>query len=107
MNLKKNPSKPIEQKLEKLERNITEIDSNMISLSREIDTSPTGETKETEEPKYIVEKIKTHRWLEGEKQYRIKWVGYSERENTWETYDAMQEDIPDMVKEYENKLIQN
>ena len=33
---------------------------------------------------YEVEKITKMREVEGKRAFRVKWVGYSSRENTWE-----------------------
>lgn len=53
------------------------------------------------QPKYEVEKIVNDKTENGRKFYRIKWVGYDKSQNTWEPAEAIIEDIPDMVKEYE------
>ena len=45
------------------------------------------------EPTYEVEAVRDVRIVRGARQYRIKWVGFSERECTWESeeqlYDAL------------------
>jgi hypothetical protein len=50
---------------------------------------------------YFVEKIVKDRFFQSEKQYLIKWKGYPNNENTWESSAVMQEDIPELVNEYE------
>jgi hypothetical protein len=50
---------------------------------------------------YEVEKILSHRTHRRQKQYLIKWLGYPLHDATWEPMRNIQEDVPDLVREYE------
>lgn len=36
-----------------------------------------------------------------EKQYKIKWLGHDDFDSSWEPYNTLKTDIPEMLKEYE------
>jgi hypothetical protein len=50
--------------------------------------------------RYIPEKILRHRIRKGELQYLVKWERYPESESTWESADGLQEDVPNLVRIY-------
>ena len=52
---------------------------------------------------YKVEKIIGKKKIKGKIYYKVKWLGYPEEESTWEPRTNLIEDVPDLVKEYENK----
>lgn len=49
---------------------------------------------------YTVESIVGH----SATHLHIKWLGFDEQDNTWEPFDIIKEDIPDMVREYLSNL---
>jgi len=53
--------------------------------------------EETEEPYYDVEKILRHRQNNNQTEYLIKWLGYTEEENTWEPETNLN---PKLVDQY-------
>lgn len=56
---------------------------------------------ESEEDVYDVERIVDSRIKNGKKQYLIKWVGYSESENTWEMEENLM--CGELLEEYKKK----
>jgi Chromo (CHRromatin Organisation MOdifier) domain len=56
-----------------------------------------------EEAEYEVEAIKSHRYFGKNKklQYLLKWKGYPEADNTWETEDQL--NAPDLLKQYNRR----
>ncbi|KAJ3124197.1 Chromobox protein 1 [Nowakowskiella sp. JEL0407] len=53
---------------------------------------------------FEVEAIRAHRVRHGEDEYLIKWVGYSEKENTWEkTENILDKSLIDEFYEKQNK----
>ena len=55
---------------------------------------------------YDVESIQSHKYDTGSMQYvlHIKWVGFSEVENTWEPFLDLLEQVPQLVTRYVNGL---
>lgn len=67
--------------------------------------SPTGaKISNADAKRYTLDAISDTRVEGGVKQYRCKWVGY--RAKTWEPADTIAEDAPDVVREYEEQMIQ-
>ena len=54
-----------------------------------------------EDEYYEVEDIRDHRGNEGNREYLVKWVGYGERSNTWQTADDFSD--PTYINKYWNK----
>ena len=81
-----------------------EIHSNHSDNGDKISESgPTCSSSEDEDP-YIVEKIVAMRYNSHKCQYeyRVKWLGYDEKENTWE----LPSNIPSrLLKEYEQTIL--
>ncbi|GET02485.1 chromobox protein homolog 5-like [Rhizophagus clarus] len=50
--------------------------------------------------RYIPEKILKHRIRKGQLQYLVKWERYSEDESTWKPADRLQEDVPNLIRIY-------
>nr|CAH04420.1 putative chromobox protein [Euplotes vannus] len=61
----------------------------------------TGE-EEIKDEYYQVERITKHKIVRGKKYYLIKWVGYHDRDNTWEPVENLA-NVTYMIEEYENK----
>ena len=57
------------------------------------------EATEEEEKEYEVEAILKHRQKGRKKEYLIKWVGYDDKDNTWEPEDHLAH-LPEMLKSY-------
>ena len=57
------------------------------------------ELVEDEEENYEVEQIVDSRRVRGKVQYRVRWVGYSEIEDTWDVLEAL-DNCPDKLREY-------
>ncbi|CAF4726041.1 unnamed protein product, partial [Rotaria sp. Silwood1] len=53
---------------------------------------------------FVVERIVSHRFRNGRKEYLLQWKGYSEEENTWEPQQNL--DCPDLIEQYENRIMQ-
>ena len=51
---------------------------------------------------YVVEKILDSRIFKGKKQYKIKWMGYSNNESTWEPEQNLKTCMK-MVNEFEKQ----
>jgi len=57
---------------------------------------------EQEEPEYTVERIVEKRVRHGRVEYKIKWLGFDDADNTWEPEENC--DCPDLVAAFEKKL---
>lgn len=55
-----------------------------------------------EDELYEVEDIRDHRGEPGEREYLVKWVGYGERANTWQTADDFTD--PSIIQKYWKKV---
>ena len=53
--------------------------------------------------KFYVESIVSDRVIIGRKEYFIKWDGFPDSDNTWESAEKLAVDIPKLVQEYEAK----
>ena len=57
--------------------------------------------RETVRKRYLVDSIVRHRKVEnGQVEYRVRWFGYSDRDDTWEPHEELKKDAPDVVKGY-------
>ena len=52
---------------------------------------PPGSVSLDEDNRYQMESIRKERVLKGKTQFLIKWVGYSEYQNTWEPPEYLEE----------------
>lgn len=50
---------------------------------------------------YEVERIVATRTRKGKVEYQVKWLGYPESENTWQSVDSM--NCPDLIAKYEEQ----
>lgn len=94
----------------------TTVENNTLKLShRRIKTKSTHKKmsddesvtsvkskSDLEEEEYVVEKVVGKRIKDGVVQYRLKWKGYSDAENTWEPEDNCI--CHDLIAEYEKNL---
>ncbi len=56
----------------------------------------------TSEPRFVVEKICTHRTdVNGTTRYLVKWRGYKVHENTWEPIESFED--PSIVEDYHRR----
>ncbi len=63
------------------------------------------ETPGEEEQKdefYQVERIVNHKMVRGKKFFQVKWVGYNDKDNTWEPEENLA-NVSYMIEDYENK----
>lgn len=68
-------------------------------MSKSKKTSPEPDAEEPIE-EYTVEKIIDSRINErGVKEYLLKWIGYDDKDNTWEPEENL--DCPSLIKQYE------
>ncbi|CEF67731.1 Chromo domain/shadow and Chromo domain-like and Chromo domain-containing protein [Strongyloides ratti] len=70
---------------------VSKIDRNKKNL--------TVKANEKEEDFYNIEKIVDHRFVNGVKEYRVRWENYSPEDDTWQTIDTFND--PNFVVEYE------
>ncbi|KAL3271446.1 hypothetical protein HHI36_021932 [Cryptolaemus montrouzieri] len=69
-----------------------------MSKSKRSSPTPVSEDKEPEE--YIVEKILDSRINpKGIKEYYLKWIGYDDKDNTWEPEENL--DCPELIQAFE------
>lgn len=61
-----------------------------------------GDESSGSEEEYEVERIVGKRVRFGKVEYRVKWVGYPESDNTWQAVDTM--NCPDLIEEYERAM---
>jgi len=76
------------------------IGSTMNNRGNDKQQTVEGDTVE----EYVVERIVSHRFRNGRKEYLLAWKGYPEGENTWEPQQNL--DCPDLIEEYENRVMQ-
>ena len=62
-----------------------------------------NEEMNTNKEKWIIDKIVKRTTKDGEVAYKIRWKGWSAKHDTPETREQLMEDVPDMVKNYEDK----
>uniref|UniRef100_A0A0K0EMB4 Chromo domain-containing protein n=1 Tax=Strongyloides stercoralis TaxID=6248 RepID=A0A0K0EMB4_STRER len=67
-----------------------------------IHCEPIVKRKVNEETRYVIEKIVDHRTVDGIRQYRIRWDGYTSDDDTWQTSDTF-DDI-NFVKHYDDMV---
>lgn len=60
-----------------------------------------SETTSEEDEEYEVEQIVDKRVRFGRVEYKVKWLGYPESENTWQTVESM--NCPTLVAQFEEK----
>uniref|UniRef100_A0A0K0EPI9 Chromo domain-containing protein n=1 Tax=Strongyloides stercoralis TaxID=6248 RepID=A0A0K0EPI9_STRER len=63
---------------------------------------PVAKRRADEDTRYFIEKIVDHRTIDGVKQYRIRWSGYTSDDDTWQTIDTF-DDI-NFVKHYDDMV---
>ena len=63
------------------------------------DRTEPQELDKDEEDNYEVEQIVDSRNVRGKVQYRVRCVGYSEMEDTWEVFEAL-DNCPVKLREY-------
>lgn len=86
-----------------LDLEIQSFRSNHSDNGDNIESGPTCSSSEDEDP-YIVEKIVAKRYNSHKCQYeyRVKWLGYDTKENTWE----LPSNIPNrLLNEYEQSIL--
>ena len=63
------------------------------------DRAEPQELDEDEQDNYELEQIVDSRRVRGKVQYRVRWVGYSEMEDSWEVFEAL-DNGADKLREY-------
>ena len=72
-------------------------------ISKSQNNDKSAKNEEEEEDSYDVEKILNHRVKYKKLQFYLKWVGWSENDNTWEDFENL--NCPEKIIEYRNKII--
>ena len=62
------------------------------------------DTEQLQADEYIVEEFIDHRMHNGERQFQVKWRGYSRAQATWEPRSELMRRCSDLVEEYERTL---
>lgn len=55
---------------------------------------------EDEVPSYTVERILGQRKRKGTIEYKVRWSGYDEGDDTWQPADQLEVEVPDVVQQY-------
>ncbi|KAG1753958.1 uncharacterized protein EDB91DRAFT_1100894 [Suillus paluster] len=56
--------------------------------------------------KFVVDSIRSHRGVDGEREFLVHWEGYSTDEDSWEPEDMLADDAPHAIREYwEHSLV--
>jgi len=76
--------------------------ADVTSPTKEGESPTKTETAPLEPGEYRVERIIKKRVIKGKTEYFLKWVGYSEDENTWEPVENL--DCPDRIDAFEESL---
>jgi hypothetical protein len=50
--------------------------------------------------KFVVSSIKSHRGVEGEREFLVYWEGYSSDDASWEPEDMLADDAPNAIRDY-------
>ena len=50
---------------------------------------------------YVIKKIVGHRTRNGQRQYKVRWRGYTEADDTWEPRNSLVDDVPQLVRDYD------
>ena len=61
------------------------------------------ETESEDDAQYEVEKVLHKRKREGRVHYLVKWLGYGDKDNTWEPEENL--DCDEKIKEFEKKVM--
>lgn len=73
--------------------------------SSTVDSSSKPHSKDSAENQqgevFVVEKILDSRLVAGKKQYYLKWIGYDDKDNSWEPVENL--DCPELIEAFEAK----
>ncbi|EXJ95495.1 hypothetical protein A1O1_00617 [Capronia coronata CBS 617.96] len=82
-----------------------EEEDEKVAPEEDLDDAPEDEEEDDEgEDEYVVEAIRSHRVYKGQVQYYIKWLGYSDDDNTWEPEDNLLPHAAKILSQYHTDL---
>lgn len=61
---------------------------------------PPGGLHQEGTEKFIIDRILDVRGRRGHRQFKVRWLGYSEDHDSWEPEATLREDVPDLLKKY-------
>jgi hypothetical protein len=74
---------------------------NQLQLVPEKEVPPPPSVIKGKPTTYVVNKIVGKKKVKGKIFYEVNWLGYSDKDNTWESRSELIKDVPDIVAEYE------
>ena len=63
---------------------------------------PSSIIQKNQQNKYIIEEIVGKKKIKGKIYYLVKWKGYTDKDNTYEPKEVLEEDVPQLIQDYED-----